>query len=112
LGYLAENLKNLVQDDFFDLKIILSELLFNAVIHGCQTSASKRAYINVRLDGLTVHAKIRDEGVGFDYRAVLSEARDSRSEHGRGVSLAAGLADCFSYNEAGNEITIQKKLGR
>ncbi len=55
---------------------------------------------------------IADEGRGFDWRA-LPDPTDPDNlllDNGRGVLLARLSVDSLAYNEAGNEVTILKRL--
>jgi DNA-binding response OmpR family regulator len=53
---------------------------------------------------------ITDQGQGFDWLALPdpSEVPDLLSLHGRGVLLSRLSVDSLHFNEAGNEVTIEK----
>ncbi|MCK4797112.1 MAG: ATP-binding protein [Spirochaetes bacterium] len=51
---------------------------------------------------------IKDQGKGFDWRA-LSDFSDSKKlilEHGRGIMISKRYFDELNYNEKGNEVTL------
>jgi len=102
----------------FDLRVILNEVLINAIMHGNHEDASK----NVKIDaGITengdVFLIIEDEGAGYDYSEIcsrnesLSEA-DYMNESGRGMMIIKGLCDRVKVNKKGNKIVIVKKIDK
>jgi serine/threonine-protein kinase RsbW len=100
----------------FEFKLIFSELLCNAVIHGNKLNKSKLVKVSVDAgrDGVVTVA-VRDEGAGFDYKKFLGKARqtlfaDIGAENGRGVWLVYRLVDSLSFNGKGNEIKISKRV--
>jgi YesN/AraC family two-component response regulator len=56
--------------------------------------------------------QIRDEGVGFCWQSLPQEIKteDFVLPHGRGVLLSRLLVDQLMYNDAGNEVTVVKRL--
>jgi len=110
-----------VLDDsiLFELKVILNELLINAIRHGNMEDESKGVKINA---GIGVHGKlyiiIEDEGCGFDYvhtcdqlRPCCEETRTTdMAESGRGILILRGLCDKVKVNSKGNKIVIQKEI--
>jgi serine/threonine-protein kinase RsbW len=103
-------------DSSFEFKLIFSELLCNAVIHGNKLNKNKTVKVAVEAaPDNVVTAVVRDEGPGFDYKKFLRNARgdtfsDIGGENGRGVWLVYRLADSLSFNQRGNEIKISKKV--
>ncbi|MGE0682972.1 MAG: response regulator [Candidatus Binatia bacterium] len=55
---------------------------------------------------------IRDEGEGFCWQDMPQEIKpeDLVLPHGRGILLSRLLVDQLSYNDAGNEVTVVKRL--
>ena len=103
-------------DSRFEFKLIFSELLCNAVIHGNKLNKNKlvRVAVEAGADGV-VTVLVRDEGAGFDYKKFLGTARtdmftDIGGENGRGVWLVYRLVDSLSFNGRGNEIKISKRV--
>lgn len=96
-----------------DLKLVFSELLYNAVIHGNKRDRSKIVLARLEAAGGHLRASIQDEGSGFDYHNALERARTEaalQSEHGRGMVLVCALTDNLSYNESGNQVRFEKRL--
>ena len=96
-----------------DLKLVFSELLYNAVIHGSKESSTKAIFVRIEIDDGCLRACIQDEGPGFDYIRVISHARSVDAlydESGRGMILVCALTDSLSFNEAGNKVIFEKRL--
>lgn len=111
--FIRMNLDSIDENDLYDLRLIFSELLVNAVIHGNKNDSHKFVNLSVELENDSVSSVISDEGSGFDHTALLAEARSNKnifSERGRGIMLVHSLADSMAYNAAGNEIKFCKKV--
>ena len=103
----------------FDLKVILSEIVMNAVKHGNREDESKlvkvHAGINDKGYALIV---VEDEGSGYDYGRLCSRHSQvpdacniySFQEHGRGIMIVNSLCDKVKVNARGNRILVVKKL--
>lgn len=114
LTFIKENISNLSNEDFHDLKLIFCELLFNAIIHGNKQDIKKNVSLSIEIDKNTIFAIIADEGPGFDYKKLISNLDNSDNlfeENGRGIKLVLSLTDKVSFNLCGNEIKIYKKVG-
>ena len=111
--FIRLNLLTIDENDLYDLRLIYSELLCNAIIHGNKNDSGKYVNLTVELDDDTVRSIISDEGNGFDYIALLAEARSANNifkERGRGVMLAQSLSDTITFNGSGNEVRFVKKV--
>ena len=131
--------RDLDPNDAQELGLALRELLLNAMEHGnleitfeAKSSALRQGTwknmlaerssslpFRTRQTQVTAHwtpdcvvFTIADEGRGFDWRA-LPDPTDPDNlllDNGRGVLLARLSVDSLTYNEAGNEVTILKRL--
>jgi len=113
MDFLRSNLPLINEEDLFDLRLIFSELLCNAVIHGNKNDSQKNVSLTVELDGNTVYSIISDEGYGFDYINLLSESNINNclyNDRGRGILLVNALTDSMVFNVSGNEIKFYKKV--
>ncbi|MBN2558411.1 MAG: ATP-binding protein [Clostridia bacterium] len=85
----------------FDIKVVLSELISNAVIHGNGEDAGKPVDIVVDLGMERIEFKITDRGPAFepsgDYGSLLCE-------NGRGISICSILCKKLEYS-------YDKKIG-
>lgn len=98
-----------------DIEIALREALTNAMVHGNHADPEKHVDIVCRcgLDG-SVDITIRDQGDGFDSRALPdpTAGQNLMSAHGRGVYLMRALMDEIRYAEGGATIHMRKNPAR
>lgn len=96
-----------------EIETALREALSNAIVHGNHEMPGKRAYVVCRcsMDG-EVSLRIRDEGVGFDSRAVEDPTTPVNllRTHGRGIYLMKALMDEVSFEEHGTVVQMRKRL--
>jgi len=100
----------LARYDFFDLtgiKLILRELLNNAVEHGNQNIIEQITQCSVRcLGGKRFAIVVEDQGRGFDYNSlVMALPENPKQVRQRGYSLINAIADRLEWNDTGNRIT-------
>jgi serine/threonine-protein kinase RsbW len=111
--FLTKSIGNLSLENKSELKLIFSELLCNAVIHGNKSDPTKLVNIYIEVTHNNVYAVVKDEGSGFDYLDLLSRHRSGNSllnENGRGLWLVYSLSDSLAFNIAGNEIKFYKRV--
>ena len=91
----------------------IREALANAVIHGNHQNQEKQVHVACRfsMDG-EVLISVRDEGEGFDSRAVPDPTEDQRLllTHGRGLHLMKTLMDEVSFEEKGRVVRMRKRM--
>lgn len=117
--FLSDSRDSINQDIIFEIKVILNELLQNAIKHGNKEDSKKSVEVSV---GITVNDYayfiVQDEGEGYDGRCLreeecnLDEAIDicNLKESGRGMMIVRSLCDEIRFNEKGNKVIILKKL--
>ena len=146
IGPVAETLSQDLQlqgrlsnEEVFQLRLTLSEVLTNAMEHGsleitfkdkataiieesykelvAQRRADprlgrRRVSLYLELSPKQVLYTIQDEGPGFDTVEMLKmlSTPDVESPCGRGLFLVSHFMDEFYYNEVGNQITMIKRL--
>lgn len=117
LNFIKNILPGLTADDTQDIKLILCELLYNAVIHGNKEDLKKKVTVSVDVTDNIVLIVITDEGSGFNYSDfIMQKSQNERcienlfKESGRGIRLVMSLADKCSFNSSGNQISITKKV--
>ena len=103
----------------FDLRVILNEVVLNAVKHGNREDENKlvkvHAGINSRGYALIV---VEDEGNGYDYGCLCRGHNPTVDnydicdfkENGRGIMIVNSLCDRVKVNARGNRIMVIKKL--
>lgn len=107
-------------DQCFDVKVILCELLQNAIKHGNECDKGKEICLEVWLKESRnkLEITIRDQGCGFDpittmnweYAKISGLDPNNMDESGRGLFIVQNLCDCMEFNSSGNTITVTKKL--
>ena len=90
------------------IKVILRELLMNAVIHGnkCNGKRLVRSVIE-HLEDKRFKIWVEDEGHGFDRDRVADENQDFQYPNmKRGYLLIKRLSDEILFNGKGNRVTV------
>ena len=115
-----ERHSRLNEEDRFDVRVILSELLQNAVRHGNAMDRAKTICLDVSVEeGNCLEISVEDEGTGFDVERVLAQKRVKAldagdvfdmDEFGRGLLIIETLCDTVRRNESGNRVTIRKRM--
>lgn len=119
IEYLIENYGKIHTDVLFELRVILNEVLLNAVFHGNKENSNK--FINITM-GITkdkcLLMIVADDGDGYDYKSYLKKCMDNQEEYcweeieetGRGIRIIMKLCDKVEFNKKGNKISILKRL--
>jgi len=103
--------ENNIQTDRFAFKLILFEVLTNAVEHGNKLDLKLKVNYNLIINKEEIQIKVKDEGCGFDWQKALNNKKcDINSESGRGFLLMNSYGYTPSFNKLGNEITVIKKI--
>lgn len=95
-----------------DVELALREAVSNAVIHGNRMDPQKRVYVRCRCEsGNEVSLVVRDQGRGFDPRAIPDAASDegTKSDHGRGILLMKFYMDEVFFDKGGKEVHMSKR---
>lgn len=101
------------ESDLMNVRLVLSELLVNAIIHGNNEDPSKVVELDVELEEAEIISLIRDEGNGFDMHGKLRREQSFNHllrGHGRGLQLVDALTDSLHYDEASRTIQFRKSL--
>jgi anti-sigma regulatory factor (Ser/Thr protein kinase) len=71
----------------------------------------RRVHVGIRIDPQQAVFVIRDDGAGFDTRALPAKGDlgSIDAESGRGIVLMKAFMDEVSYNDSGNEVTLIKR---
>ncbi|MDR1001264.1 MAG: ATP-binding protein [Clostridiales bacterium] len=112
LVFLRAAYPSLSPDELIEFKLVFSELLHNAVVHGNGNDRLKNVKFEIELNGDTVLACVADEGSGFNYKGVIDkfDCDDIFSESGRGIMLAYKLTDKLFFDMPGNVIHFRKRV--
>ncbi len=104
------------EESIDDLKIAISEMCTNAIVHTGNGEATRPPILVRYLAGdgfLTV--EVRDRGPGFDPGCVLDRQREDLLGKGFGIPLIRSLVDVFECDSSpgsGTVVTITKFVDR
>lgn len=113
IDYFLSNAMNQVQkyitneEDIFDIRLIISELVINGAMHGNHWNPDKNIFLNINLSPDDISICVRDEGDGLD-PAFNIEAQTHLECNGRGLVIVEAL--CDQMNCVGNEIIVRKNI--
>lgn len=96
-----------LQKYIFEVKLIISEAVMNAYIHGNGGDDSKPIHVewNIKDDILCV--QVKDSGIGKKQK-IIKNHEDLLSESGRGLFIISAYTDEFYFKE--NSIVMKKSL--
>ena len=99
--------------DLFAIHMALEESISNAIRHGNKEDPAKRVAIDCQLSSERFWIRVCDEGPGFDPRKVPDCCDPDRLEvaGGRGLALMKAYMTLMEYNEVGNCLTMEKRMG-
>ena len=89
----------LAPDEVHSAKLLISELVTNAVIHG-QGEIALRAELNDE----RVFAEVSDQGHGFEYEVRLP---GSEELHGRGLAVVDALSSRWGVGEGSTRVWFE-----
>jgi len=97
-------------DSIRKMKITLTELLVNAILHGNHKDFSKKVIMGHVIDKKKTVISIMDEGEGFDPSCVPDPTLPENliKDCGRGLFIVRHYVDNVEFNKKGNRVTITK----
>lgn len=97
------------QDQEFTLRLCLEEAFVNAVQHGNQLDPNRKVRVEMVEEGDKCTIRVRDEGCGFEPKALEMPNHDSQG--GRGVCLIKHFMDNVEFNstECCLEMTFKRR---
>lgn len=118
IDFIKQTNNELNPESLFEVKVILNELVTNAICHGNKNIDEKYVKLKVAMiQGDLVQIKVVDEGQGFDYKSIVAGNNicecwepENMKECGRGLSIVKNLSETICFNEKGNEIFVVYKL--
>jgi len=98
-------------EDIRKMKIVLTELLVNAIVHGNNKDHSKKVIIGHLIDQDKAVVSVLDEGCGFDISGVPDPTLPENLEKpcGRGLFIVKHYVESIEFNTIGNRVTVIKK---
>ncbi len=86
------------EDVFFDLRLILNELLINGFEHGNKCDCEKAVNLDLKINTKDIEIVVEDEGEGFCYQKEMIDSLDLATD-GRGLILVMSLSDCLEIRD-------------
>ena len=99
--------KKIDDDAYFNTKLILNELIINAVKHGNLDDNTKFLDICINIENKCIIIEVTDEGKGIKYKKKAYGNYDF-NDCGRGLMLVEGLSDEFVI--CGNKVKCVQYL--
>ena len=102
------------EDIYFDVRLILNELVSNCVLHGNKKDEAKQVNLFFSFDERKIKIVVSDEGKGIKFWKKCNPNPFTIinplpfSSKGLGLIIVKGLSDKFYIN--GNTVTVQKSI--
>lgn len=96
--------------DVFGVRLALEEAIVNAIKHGNRMDLQKSVRIAWQVSAEKIRIEIEDEGPGFQPEDVPDPTKEENLEKpcGRGIMLMKAFLNVCMYNEAGNQVILEK----
>ncbi|MCP4347497.1 MAG: STAS domain-containing protein [Desulfobacterales bacterium] len=93
---------------FSEFRLVLRELLINAVEHGNKKNIDLMVKCSViHMGECEFMIMVEDEGDGFDHKKIdMKLPKDPRQTRRRGFALVNAFADLIQFNDTGNRVTV------
>lgn len=95
-----------------NFRVGLTEALSNAMLYGNCRDPEKRVRVEVTMERGALHARVTDQGPGFDPASIPDPTSPENllKPGGRGLFLMRKLMDEVMFNEQGNSVTLVLRL--
>lgn len=112
---------DVTSEELLEFKLIINELLINAIVHGNKGDSSKSVKVKIGVvDKKLSYIVVEDEGEGFDIEKVFKEYTpyeeddkiEDLYEFGRGLMIVYSLCEKVKQNQRGNKIVALRRLKR
>lgn len=93
-------------------KLILSEAVTNAILHGNKEDPDKSVHVDVKVSEASISADVKDEGSGFDPNKRKNPLKDENllDIGGRGLLIIREFSDHLEFKENGTKIHFRVNL--
>ncbi len=103
----------LEEEEEFEFRLILNELIANAIMHGNKKCEHKALTASIHeINRSTVSISIQDEGIGFDYKDIICRECVPYMEGGRGLKIIKALCDDIEFYYNGSQVKVSKSVKR
>lgn len=84
-------------------KLILSEAVTNAILHGNKEDKAKKVGITIQVSDDSISAEVKDQGAGFNPDENKNPVKEENllDTSGRGIFLIRQFADYVEFKEKG-----------
>lgn len=119
LDFIRSTGTRLSDETYFDIKVILNELIINAIIHGNNCDYTKSVDITAELtDDGYIRFVVKDEGKGYDISQAMQKCEklcgeidlQKLQECGRGMLIVRNLCDRVEFFDSGSRVEVYKKI--
>lgn len=102
----------MTEEQHFNLLLVLTEAVNNAIIHGNQSDPNKMVHVLVMEQQNSFVLYVEDEGKGFNPQCVPDPTSPQYKElpNGRGLYLIQQLAEEVHYHNNGQQVEIHFEL--
>ncbi len=96
----------------YEIRLIITEIVANAYLHGNRCDARKSIRIAWSIDPERFFLRVQDEGEGFDFECLPDPRRPENLglDHGRGLFLVRLMASELIFHGVGNDVEVVKRL--
>jgi len=118
IGHIGENIAHTLRNYggdreklAYDLNLVLTEAMANAILHANQGDPAKEVHIEISIVKKSLFIKVFDFGQGFDIKQFI-EPGHPLDDHGRGIYLMHKIMDEVSYlaTDNGHVLEMRKAL--
>lgn len=118
IGHIGENIARTLRNYggdreklAYDLNLVLTEAMANAIEHANVRDPSKEVHIEISIAEQLLIIRVFDFGQGFDIEKHLKPSHPLK-EHGRGIYLMSTIMDNIHYRptKTGHLLEMTKKL--
>jgi len=108
IGHIGENIARTLRNYSgdrdklaFDLNLVLTEAMANAIQHANEGDPAKEVHIEISIVDQRLIIRVFDFGEGFDVKKYV-QPRHPLEEHGRGIYLIHTIMDEITYQPTGS----------
>tara|TARA_B100000575_G_C23141960_1_gene664826 strand:+ start:1307 stop:1723 length:417 start_codon:yes stop_codon:yes gene_type:complete len=96
-----EGYKELSEDKQYEIMLVLSEAVNNAIEHGNEFNSNKKVKLDITLSTECIIAEIYDEGPGFNPDKLVNplEKKAMLKDHGRGWFLMQHYSSSIEWDD-------------
>lgn len=100
------------EDPSETFKLILSEAVTNAIVHGNKENPDKSVHIKIEITDNFISAEVKDEGEGFEFEAKKDPLKDENllDTSGRGIFLISQFSDHMEFKDNGTLLSFRVDL--